>query len=272
MLKKVIMTMIITGIVICCSGFSSEIISKAEEIVVYGLEGEPKTILLSEKEEYLNTELWFETQQEAIDNTVQVYAADGRTMKIMKSEVELYITYSWSPNQPITIYSLIDGSPRVIIPEEKEGYMAHGIYCNTYEEYEKAPLPVFSYNPFTKSNLSVKQLNEILSGLGTLEGQGQAFYDMENKYGVNAMFAVGVACHESGNGKSSAARKKNNPFGIGPGKTFKSTAASIDYFGSLIVKYNRSTIESIGKKYCQDGTNWSGMVKNHMQQKWAKFN
>lgn len=121
-------------------------------------------------------------------------------------------------------------------------------------------------NPHTKSGLSVETLNKMLSGTG-LEGQGQAFYDMENTYNVNALFAMGVAMHESANGYKKA--NTHNYFGFRGNNgwmSFNSASDCIMYFGKLIHNNynNKKSIEAIQSKYCPDGSDWSGRVKEHM--------
>lgn len=43
----------------------------------------------------------------------------------------------------------------------------------------------------------------------------RAFYDAEQKYGINGVFLASIAIHESGWGKSSIAVQKHNLFGFG---------------------------------------------------------
>lgn len=140
-------------------------------------------------------------------------------------------------------------------------------YALNYEEDNS----VFTYNVFTKSNLSVKQLNKILHGTG-LQGKGELFYNMEQNYNVNALFCLSVGSLESGNFTSSAFRNKNNPFGIGPGKYFNSVGEAINYFGNLMNKktYYGKSIDSIGAIYCVGG-NWANKVKALMKTNWYKL-
>lgn len=129
----------------------------------------------------------------------------------------------------------------------------------------------FTYNVFEKSNLSVEQLNRILSNTG-MAGQGHLFKEMENEYNINSLFCISVGCLESGNFTSSAFRNKNNPFGIGPGKYFNSPKEAINYFGRLMNKstYYGKSIDKIGSIYCVGG-NWANKVKALMKSNWNKI-
>lgn len=128
------------------------------------------------------------------------------------------------------------------------------------------------YDPHTKTNYSPAQLNMMLVDTG-LEGYGEAFYNMEQTYNVNSLFAIGVAMHESANGYKLA--NTYNYFGFRGNNGwmgFDSPADCINYFGKLISNnYNHlSSIEAIQSKYCPDGTSWASMVKQHMKEKFNK--
>lgn len=61
---------------------------------------------------------------------------------------------------------------------------------------------------------TAEDINKYLRGKGALEGQGQAFIDAQNKYGISASVLVGIAMFETGGGKSSLAKNKNNVGGV----------------------------------------------------------
>ena len=128
------------------------------------------------------------------------------------------------------------------------------------------------YNPHIKTNYSPEQLNKMLVNTG-LEGCGENFYNMEQTYNVNSLFAIGVAMHESANGYKLA--NTYNYFGFRGNNgwmSFDSPGDCINYFGKLISKnYNHlSSIEAIQGKYCPDGSSWASMVKQHMKEKFLK--
>ena len=97
-------------------------------------------------------------------------------------------------------------------------------------------------------------------------------YWLEHNHNINALFAISIAVIESGAGTSYNARKRNNLFGIGPHKVFNSYNDCIDYLGRLLNKtlYRDKSIDTIGRIYCTDGTNWAGKVKNQMGVLWNK--
>ena len=113
-----------------------------------------------------------------------------------------------------------------------------------------APLSEVPYTVFTETNLTVEALDTILAGTG-LEGMGQAFYDMEETYQVNALFAMAVAKTESGLGVTNYATNRNNYFGM-LGRTFESGEEGIMAFGELMNRslYFGKTMPEIAEKYC----------------------
>lgn len=201
--------------------------------------------------------------------TVLMYAADGRTHWIMESEVELYKEVGWSIYPPITLYGY--KKEINVLVEQKQDYLNTGVWFETYEEAN--PSAIFTYEVFTKSNLSVAQLDKILFGTG-LEGCGIYFKNMEQEYNVNSLFAIAVACHESGNGFHKA--NTNNYFGFRGSNgwmSFSSKEQCIYYFGQLMNKktYYGKSIEGIAKIYCNPPGHWITCIKKHMQDKWNKL-
>ncbi|MEI6131295.1 MAG: glucosaminidase domain-containing protein [Bacillota bacterium] len=121
--------------------------------------------------------------------------------------------------------------------------------------------------PFGTSSFTSADYETMLAGSG-LDGFGYAFKKMELKYGVNGLFAIGVAMLESGNGKSPLSG--HNYFGM-IGMKFDSTEDNIMYFGKLMSGrlYKGSgltTIAGIGGRYCVGGT-WAAKVIVHMKQR-----
>ena len=75
---------------------------------------------------------------------------------------------------------------------------------------------------------TAEDLNKYLQGKGVLEGQGQAFINAQNKYGISASTLVGIAMNESAKGTSNNARTRNNIGGVRiPGSTQFKTYASV---------------------------------------------
>lgn len=133
---------------------------------------------------------------------------------------------------------------------------------------------MLSYNPFVKSMISVEEYDRILSGTG-LEGCGQSFYNMEQTYNVNGLFAVAVAFHESGYGRYKA--NTNNFYGMRGSSgwmSFSSPDANIQYFGELMNKslYYGKSIDSIGAVYCPGtSASWAIAVRSMMRNSFAKI-
>ena len=124
-----------------------------------------------------------------------------------------------------------------------------------------------NYDVRKKSNITVSQLDSKLKN--GLKGTGRYFIEAQNKYGINAEFLAAIAIHESGNGKSVLARRKNNFFGL-IGKrgalSFSSPKECIDCVAKNLTKKNgnyygrgRYTISSIGRKYASD-RRWSSRI------------
>lgn len=62
------------------------------------------------------------------------------------------------------------------------------------------------------SNVTPEEIDLMLEGT-KLHGLGSAFVEAEQKYGVNALYMMGLACLESGFGNSAFAQKRNNLYG-----------------------------------------------------------
>ncbi len=96
------------------------------------------------------------------------------------------------------------------------------------------------------SPYSAAELNRFLETLSDspLKGKGAAFKDAESKHGINALFLLAVAGHESGYGTSAIARDKFNLFGFkatdndpsGNAATFASFEDSVDAAANLFAE------------------------------------
>lgn len=133
-----------------------------------------------------------------------------------------------------------------------------------------------SYNDITKpSNLSVKEIHSLIKGTG-LEGIELAVKEVEDEYGINALYTISVAAHESGWGTSSLARNRNNLFGIAAydsntnsAKYFDNKYDCVKYWGRMIKNnyfdQGLTTTQSINKVYASD-QNWSRKVNSIMNE------
>ena len=94
-----------------------------------------------------------------------------------------------------------------------------------------------------------------------LQQYESAFRRAGEKYGVDPDLLMAIAMLETGRGKSSAFRNKNNSMGISPNgggpRAFSSVEESIDYAARLLRKHyldqGLTTIAAIGKKYAPPG-------------------
>ena len=120
-----------------------------------------------------------------------------------------------------------------------------------------------------KYNGTAEHLNQFLGGV--LRGKGKAFCKAQEKYGINAVFLLAIAKHESGNGTSKIARERCNVAGM-KGKNgwmrFSSVEECIDKMAKNIkenyVDENKKTISQINRKYAKDtkwGTKILGFIK-----------
>ncbi len=114
-----------------------------------------------------------------------------------------------------------------------------------------------------------------------LMGLGAEFLAAEERWGVNAVFACAVACHESDFGRSEIAKDKRNLFGIqaydsdpyGSAKTYPSYAVSIEDFCRLVSQeylspgglyYNGPSVCGVRVRYATD-PEWGAKVLRHCQ-------
>lgn len=131
------------------------------------------------------------------------------------------------------------------------------------------------------SDVSEHFINNRLQGTA-LEGLGGAFKRAEEKYGVNALFLVSLAMHESNVGRSRIARDKNNLFGFqaydrspySSAGRFMSKEACIDHVAGYISRnylspsgkyFHGYSIESMNVCYATD-KNWSRGIKARLNQ------
>lgn len=156
--------------------------------------------------------------------------------------------------------------------------LAQGYYqeakdsCLILRELIEQKQPVFTFDVFTKTNLSAAAFNQLLEGTA-MAGHGQDFYDMEQEWNVNGLFAMSVARTESGLGTSNLARNKNNYFGM-LGCSFSSPRSGILYFGQLMNKpwYQGKSIENIAQTYCPPTwKQWARQNRSFMESFWNRI-
>lgn len=97
---------------------------------------------------------------------------------------------------------------------------------------------------------------------------GQLYYELEQKHGINAYFALAVSYSEVGTREmSNLAKNHNNIYGL-MGKSYDSIEDCIDYFFRLIKNYyvgeGRYSVEEISEKYCLSNPTWIKNVSTFM--------
>ncbi|MFB9275014.1 glucosaminidase domain-containing protein [Cohnella cellulosilytica] len=150
-------------------------------------------------------------------------------------------------------------------------------------EQEKAPVSPTSAVE-TDSGLTEEDIAVMFKGT-ELAGHGleEAVLEVEETYGINALFTIAVMKLESGNGSSRLAKNKNNLFGLNatgsdPHRqafSFETKGDSVKKFGQLLAdKYvdkGYTTIEKIATKYCPANSKWPSLVKNIMKKDYKKL-
>lgn len=135
------------------------------------------------------------------------------------------------------------------------------------------------FYPIHKSNLTIEEMDIALKGTG-LEGTGRAFVEVEEKYGINALFLAAIANHESFYGESNIAKEKNNLFGFNANDADPYNLASqYSSYEDCIVKVGKKLKEfylsedgryfkgfsATGMNYYYSSdSNWPNKVNGHM--------
>ena len=117
------------------------------------------------------------------------------------------------------------------------------------------------------SNVTSEEIDKMLEWT-KLHGLGSAFVEAEQKYGVNALYMMGLACLESGFGNSAFAQKRNNLYGWNAvdsnpnnASTFKNKKEATLYVASKLqsnylteggVYYEGYSPRAVDVHYCTD--------------------
>jgi hypothetical protein len=196
-------------------------------------------------------------------NYITLYSLDGREEIVAEEEVNAQLTVGWYL-EPMTVLYAKDGRTEIIPLREKEAQLQVGWY--------EQPINI-NYSAFEKTNIPASCLDKVLEGT-SLAGCGIYFYNMEQTYGVNSIFAIAVAENESSLGKHNA--NKNNFWGRKKAKGgwmhWESKEESIMDFGRYMNRvYPGMTIDRIGPKYCPSPSGWANRVKSFMTKRYNKF-
>lgn len=200
----------------------------------------------------------------------------------LEDRVSAVQTYTVIEVAPTAASSMIDSSTEIIVPmrdavKEPSKAPQPDQVAVKKEEVKPPPAPKIrvSSKPYVTTNLSAAQFDVILKGTG-LAGQGKSYYNLEQKYGINGVFAISVAFLESGYGKYQA--NTNNYYGMRGSKgwmAFDSTEDNIDYFGELMLRdryVSKQTVSGIGTVYCPStAESWASKVLNIMRDSFEKL-
>lgn len=175
-------------------------------------------------------------------------------------------------NLPLRVYNndTVRISDKLYVPLEP-----HKWYIHLRDDIEPDKSAI-NYTDINKpTNISLQKIHSLCKGTG-LEGIELAVKELEVDYGINALYTISVAAHESGWGNSHLAKTRNNLFGIA---AFDDDISSAMYFNSKYdcVKYwgkmikndyfdkGLTTTQSINTIYASDKT-WSSKVNSIMKQ------
>lgn len=151
----------------------------------------------------------------------------------------------------------------------------NNLYSQLEQDDIKVEAPINTAILTEKSNLSVDQINDILSQYAAsrnitdskLLNLGESIHKMEEEYNVNAFFCMSVAIYESTTGTSDAAVNHNNIFGLVKDKklmNFVSLDDCVQYWGNLMrYKYidtGLTSIDAIQTKYAPKSNTWATNV------------
>lgn len=128
----------------------------------------------------------------------------------------------------------------------------------------------------TKSNMSIEEYQKMLENTALYE-IAESLYNAEQKFGVNGLYLMGLACLESFYGNSNFAKNRNNIFGwnavdSNPGKAsyftsknecvmFVAEKLSNNYLSENGCYFEGYTAKDIDKHYCTDKQHANKIIK-----------
>lgn len=144
------------------------------------------------------------------------------------------------------------------------------IYKPSDSEEDKIDASVNGWNESSsaKTKASGSLINQFNSKFqGVLAGKGKEIAAAAEKYGIDPKLFASIIALETGWGTSSLIRNNNNPGGMrgsGDWMSFGSLSEGLDAMARNLKNnyYNQglTTPETIGPKYCPDGSDWVGMI------------
>ncbi len=186
------------------------------------------------------------------------YSAKPDALKVAKPNADIEIQKNKNPKLELK------GTKVVVVPDVPTNYPARfNVTKNMF-------------------NGSVEDLNRSLKGT-KLEGMGQIFMDAQEKYGINAIFLMGIVSEESTFGAAPAKERngKVHKYNIAGLKTGKKTPGHIyqdntsyqECIETLCknlhkhyISRNKTTIQSIQTVYAPGNKNWTNKIRKKMNE------
>lgn len=136
------------------------------------------------------------------------------------SEIVYHIYRGFPANgyEPVSEAIVIGPAPSDM-NEGVKYYSCDGVNFYSDSDFKNKSFTYYNYYQFlplrSKTNISADIFNSYISKYdnSVMRGTGQTFIDAQNKYGINALLLFAMAAHESANGTSGYATKRNNLFG-----------------------------------------------------------
>lgn len=136
------------------------------------------------------------------------------------SEIVYHIYRGFPANgyEPVSEAIVIGPAPSDM-NEGVKYYSYDGVNFYSDSDFKNKSFTYYNYYQFlplrSKTNISADIFNSYISKYdnSVMRGTGQTFIDAQNKYGINALLLFAIAAHESANGTSGYATKRNNLFG-----------------------------------------------------------
>ncbi|MCI6696396.1 MAG: glucosaminidase domain-containing protein [Erysipelotrichaceae bacterium] len=136
------------------------------------------------------------------------------------SEIVYHIYRGFPANgyEPVSEAIVIGPAPSDM-NEGVKYYSYDGVNFYSDSDFKNKSFTYYNYYQFlplrSKTNISADIFNSYISKYdnSVMRDTGQTFIDAQNKYGINALLLFAMAAHESANGTSGYATKRNNLFG-----------------------------------------------------------
>lgn len=243
---------------------------------VFTLAAAHPAIAITRDEESINTENVddIDVHQE-VETLASLKQETDALFTVSKEQLDAYeqaLLDSYKSDLRLTAKHVTFGS-RMILQEERLLYASRSVGSPSTNGY--------GTNLLTPSAITASELDGFLDET-YMSGLGKDFVQAELNTGVNALFLVSLAIHESSWGKSRIARDKNNLFGYGAydaspyqsavtfgskgeGITFVAQKLKENYLLSSGKYYAGPTLAGVNKRYSSD-KKWGNKIAATMNQ------